>query len=63
MFFERRREDEKKRRGGKKMMNEEESRLQHIKDANKHLKELDTMKSNISGGKMDWNNIVEIKNY
>ena len=45
----------------KKMMNEEESRLQHIKDANKHLKELDTMKSNISGGKMDWNNIVEIK--
>ena len=43
------------------MMNEEESRLQHIKDAKKHLKELDTMKSNISGGKMDWNNIVEIK--
>jgi len=42
-------------------MNDEESRLQHIKDANKHLKELDTMKSNISGGKMDWNNIVEIK--
>lgn len=45
----------------KKIMNDEESRLQHIKDANKHLKELDTMKSNISGGKMDWNNIVEIK--
>jgi hypothetical protein len=45
----------------KKMMNEEESRLQHIKDAKKHLKELDTMKSNISGGKLNWDNIVEIK--
>ena len=34
------------------MMNDEESRLQHIKDAKKHLKELDTMKPNISGGKL-----------
>ena len=43
-------------------MNDEESRLQHIKDANKHLKELDTMKPNISGGKLNWDNIVVIKN-
>lgn len=42
-------------------MNDEEARLQHIKDAKKHLKELDTMKSNISGAKIEWDNIVETK--
>jgi|TARA_R110000751_G_scaffold55264_1_gene118528 hypothetical protein len=41
-------------------MNEEESRLQHIKDANKVLKELDSMKPNMSGG-YKWEDIVEVR--
>jgi hypothetical protein len=41
-------------------MNEEESRLQHIEDANKILKELDSMKPNMSGG-YEWKSIVETR--
>ena len=41
-------------------MNEEESRLQHIKDAEKTLKNLESMKSNMSGG-YEWKNIVETR--
>ena len=40
-----------------KKMNEEESRLQHIKDAKKTLKDLVSMKSNLGGG-YEWKNIV-----
>jgi len=43
-----------------KKMNEEESRLQHIKDAEKTLKNLESMKSNMSGG-YEWKNIVETR--
>ena len=43
-----------------KKMNDEESRLQHIKDAEKTLKNLESMKSNMSGG-YDWGNIVEVR--
>jgi len=43
-----------------KKLNEEESRLQHIKDANKILKELDSMKPNMSGG-YKWEDIVEVR--
>jgi len=41
-------------------MNEEESRLQHIKDAEKTLKTLESMKSNLGGG-YEWKNIVETR--
>ena len=43
-----------------KKMNEEESRLQHIKDAKKTLKDLVSMKSNLGGG-YEWKNIVETR--
>ena len=39
-------------------MNEEESRLQHIKDAEKTLKILESMKSNLGGG-YEWKHIEE----
>ena len=41
-------------------MNEKESRLQHIKDAKKTLKDLVSMKSNLGGG-YEWKNIVETR--
>jgi hypothetical protein len=41
-------------------MNDEESRLQHIKDAEKTLKNLESMKSNLSGGDT-WKSIVDIR--
>jgi len=41
-------------------MNEEESRLQHVKDAKKTLKDLVSMKSNLGGG-YEWKNIVETR--
>lgn len=40
-------------------MNEKEAREQHIKDAKKVLKELDTMKSNIEYCAIPWSQIVE----
>ena len=43
-----------------KKMNEEESRLQHIKDAKKTLKDLVSMKSNLNGG-YEWKNIVSVR--
>jgi len=43
-----------------KKMNEEESRLQHIKDAKKTLKNLGSLKPNMSGG-YDWKHIVETR--
>jgi hypothetical protein len=43
-----------------KKMNDEESRLQHIKDAEKILKNLESMKSNLSGGDT-WKSIVDIR--
>ena len=41
-------------------MNEEESRLQHIKDAKKALKELGSMKSNLGGG-YKWVDIISTR--
>jgi len=41
-------------------MNEEESRLQHIKDAEKTLKNLESMKSNLSGGDT-WKSVVDTR--
>ena len=43
-----------------KKMNEEESRLQHIKDAEKTLKNLESMKSNLSGGDT-WKSVVDTR--
>lgn len=40
-------------------MNEEQSKLQHIKDAKKALKDLETMKPNIEGCSLSWKSIVE----
>ena len=40
-------------------MNEEQLKLQHIKDAKKALKDLETMKPNIEGCSLSWKSIVE----
>ncbi len=47
----------------KKRKQESEDIIQHKKDANKILKNLETMKCNISGmsGKFTWKGIVEIR--
>lgn len=42
-------------------MNEEEARQQHIKDAKKALKDLETMKPNIEYCKIPWSDIVKTR--